>query len=211
MESATRWIQTGSFWLSLWWQPPALQVFTVISLFLLPDETEIGVAVELQHLSSVFFFFPTNNCHIAWAVSYSQRTAKITILAHSKQQGWLIKRRWWSGKYQSDNISEFGVSGCTVRSVAVCFQWLPCTCVSLKAQFVHNCSLQCVYLCVSEGCVCEWRVSVFLLHPVARCVWVCVGSLWACWLRMLVGGLWSVFSGLHDLACENPLTPKTNT
>lgn len=124
-----------------------------------------------------FFFFPTNNCHIAWAVSYSQRTAKITILAHSKQQGWLIKRRWWSGKYQSDNISEFGVSGCTVRSVAVCFQWLPRTCVSLKAQFVHKCSLQCVCTCV-----CLWvkGVSVFVASSSTVCVsmcWLTVGLL----------------------------------
>lgn len=181
-------------------------------MFSLPDETR-----DLSGAATALFFFSTSNCHIAWALSCSQSTAKITILAHSKEQGWLIKRRWWSGKYQSNNISEVGVSGCTVYSVTVCFQWLPCRCVSLKAQFVHKCSYNvCVpmYVCVrvsARVCVCVWRVSVFLLHPVARCVWVCVGSLWGCWLLMLVGGLWSVFSGLHDLACENPLTPKTNT
>lgn len=209
MESATRWIQTGFILAPLCGgNHPPFRCSQLYLCFCSQMKQRLESQWSCNIWARFFFFFPTNNCHIAWAVSYSQRTAKITILAHSKQQGWLIKRRWWSGKYQSDNISEFGVSGCTVHSVAVCFQWLPCTCVSLKAQFVHKCSLQCVCTCL---CVCEWRVSVFLLHPVARCVWVCVGSLWACWLRMLVGGLWSVFSGLHDLACENPLTPKTNT
>lgn len=118
--------------------------------------------------------FSTSNCHITWAVSYSQHTAKITILVQSKQQGWLIKRRWWSGKYQSDNIS--GLSGCKVCSVAVSFQWPPCTCASLKAQFVHKCSLQCVCTCV---CVCVKGVNVFVASSSPVCVSMC-------WLAVLV-------------------------
>lgn len=113
-------------------------------------------------------FYSTNNCHITWAVSSSRRTAKITILAHSKRRGWLIKRRWCSGKYQSDNISGLGVSGCTVCSVAVCFQWLPCTCVCVWKHSLFTCAVYNV--CVP---VCVKGVSVFVASSSTVCASVC--------------------------------------
>lgn len=159
---------------SLWWPPPALQVFTLISVFTPRwdrDQSRWGAATfELC-------FYSTNNCHITWAVSSSQRTAKITVLAHSKQRGWLIKRRWCSGKYQSDNISELGVSGCTVCSVAVCFQWLPCTCVCVWKHSLFTCA---VYNVCVPVCVCVKGVSVFVASSSTVCVsmcWLAVGLL----------------------------------
>lgn len=48
-------------------------------------------------------------------------------------------------------------------------------------------------------------------HWHAECECVCIGSQWGCRLFMPVRSLWSVFSGVHDLACENPFTSNTNT
>lgn len=102
------------------------------------------------------------------------------MLAHSKLCGWLIKWQWWSGKYQSDNIrhlfSTFGVSGCAVCSVAVCFQWLCCmwvsVCVFESMVCLYVSSLQFVCMCV---CACM-RVTTSVTCASSVCVcWLCVG------------------------------------
>lgn len=110
---------------------------------------------------------------------YFQHAAKITILAHSKQWGWLIKWQWWSGKCQSDNIrrlfSEFGVSGCTVCSVAECFQWLcwwisVCVCV-WKHDFVPlSACIMYVSMCTS---MFAYRVSGLPVQSRFGYVWEC--------------------------------------
>lgn len=155
---------------SQWWPPPALQVFTHICFY--SQMKQIRVAEELRHSSSVFIRPITVTSHEPWA---PLSAAKITILAHSKRRGWLIKRRWCGGKYQSDNISELGVSGCTVCSVAVCFQWLPCTCVCIWKHSLFTCAVYNV--CVP---VCVKGVGVFVASSSTVCVsmcWLAVGLL----------------------------------